>query len=262
MICSFSTIPLIRNDKPYQEWLDEVEETVREIGADVTVLPEYAWGRKPLTLKELEQMIKGRNWEGTVVAGTAVIDMADKKSNQAIVITEKGDLITIPKNSPMHHERAQGIIGMQDLKVVETKHGIKLGILICADLWHHSLVDAYLSIGIDMLAVPTMSVTLPNHEHYARMLWYSLAVTRSREFVLPIVVSDHPGTEKATTGFASAIVDPSVKNADIRTIEDFLELPDKTGVAKATIDFDKIREYRDYRIKEGLISQSLEEVVK
>ncbi len=242
------------------DWLDFMEQQIEKVDADAIILPEYAWGRTPLREEDLEE-IRERKFNCTLVAGTAVIDQEGKKTNRAIVITDEGKTVTVPKYSPMHHERERGIKGIFDPQIITTKGGLKLGVVICADLWHHSLVATYVNHGIDALMIPTMSVTLPGHGHYARTLWYSLSLTRSREFVLPIAVSDHPGGKNITTGFASAIVDPSKKSADLQSIEDFLDLPNEKGMAMATIDFDRIREYREYRIKEGLISQRLEEII-
>ncbi len=261
MELSFATIPLLRNNLSLQHWLDLIETHIEEVETDVVVLPEYAWGRKPLGLDELH-ILEEREWKGTIIAGTAVIDDNGTRSNQAVVITNENRVVTIPKNSPMYHERERGIRGIYDPKVIIVDQGIKLGVMICADLWHHSLVNDYVDRGIDALMVPTMSVTLPQHGNYAKTLWHSLTVTRSREFVLPIVVSDHPGGEKTTTGFASAIADPSKKDPSLQSLKDFLNLPDENGIAMANVDFERIREYRNYRIKEGLISQSLEEIIK
>ncbi len=255
MNISVVTLPLVRGSRTLNSWGEYIGQSVGGIRADIIVLPEYAWGRDVISSKDLEDIVQSWDMEATIVAGTAVMQVEGIITNSAIVVTKSKETALFPKSSPMHHERERGVVGMEKPEAIEIQGGKRLGVLICADLWHHSLVSTYIKQGIDILAVPTMSITLPNHGNYAKILWYSLTLTRSREFVLPIVVSDHPGNEKVTTGFASAVADPSRKSDNLNTIEDFLVLPDEQGNIRATLDLERIREYREYRIKEGLIAQ-------
>ncbi len=82
--------------------------------------------------------------------------------------------------------------------------GLRVGVLICADLWHPGLVKAIADA--DVLCVPARTA-VPSDQHvlYARVLWHSLALTRAMEFGLPVVVSDW-----ATGRHAATDVDLSV----------------------------------------------------
>jgi predicted amidohydrolase len=68
--------------------------------------------------------------------------------------------------------------------------GVRVAILICADLWRYESA-AELSSQADVLCVPARTGVLSdNHVLYARGLWHALALTRAMECGIPVVVSD------------------------------------------------------------------------
>ncbi len=245
----------------YQSQL--VYDKTKELNPDMIVFPEYSFGRDLLKSSDLENLINLYvEPHPTLVLGTGVHQAKDKYRNTAIVLSKSNEIHLIQKSHLMSHERDKGLIAKDwnnlSQNIVEFSNGLKAGIVICADLWNSEFIGMLVAKGIDILLVPTMSVTLDNHDMYARYQWYSLALVRSREFVIPIVVSDQLSRPRVTTGFASCIVDPSVKNSKIKSLEDFLILPDKAGVAYGEIDLSKINEYRKYRQNEGLYKERLD----
>ncbi len=248
------TFPFLKGNQQMEAWIKKVISKVNEYGADISVLPEYAWGKKPIKIEEIKNILDTLPKHPPLVFGTGIIKENGKIHNMAIVVNTENEIQLIPKFSPMAHERERGIKGKENVKIFETQKGIRYGVVICADLWQYMTIKRLTSVGIDILIVPAMTVTLPNHEYYAKFQWYSLTLTRSREFVIPIVVSDHPGLENVTTGFASSIVDPSVKNEKIKRLEDFFVLPNRDGIVQGELDFDKIKNYREYRKREGMLN--------
>lgn len=136
--------------------------------------------------------------------------------------------------------------------------GVNIAVVVCADLWNRKLLEKIiLGKDADLLLVPALTTVPKEHENYGKYLWYSLVITRSREFVIPIVVADHRylNHEKYDVGNTTMIVDPSVKKREIFSIEDFIEIPQqgKSNVIHI-LDLDKIDKYRQYRVEKGLLS--------
>ena len=89
---------------------------------------------------------------------------------------------------------------------------------------------------------------------YARYQWFALALTRSREFVTPIVIADHLlSTQDYDVGASSLIADPAVKHPGISTLEAFFTLP--TGqITTASLNRERIEEYRVYRSQNNMLN--------
>mgnify|MGYP001076675161 CR=1 FL=1 len=145
--------------------------------------------------------------------------------------------------------------------------GLRVGILICGDLWRADLV-AELRGRVDVLCVPAKT-TVPDagHTDYARRLWSNLALTRAMEAGLPVVVADWAearheavslvdGTRvKAVhyTSGATCITDPSR-----RPVFDAIQQRQSQGdpaLLAATIDLDAVAAFRDYRRTIGLLPE-------
>ncbi len=144
--------------------------------------------------------------------------------------------------------------------------GVRVGVLICGDVWRAELV-AELRDQVDLVCVCTKT-TVPDAAHleYARRLWWNLALTRAMENGLPIVVSDwaegrHESTALAdgqrvrsvhyTSGGAS-ITDPG-RRPDFDALQKTLPRGEP-GILAATIDLDAVTRFRDYRRSIGLLS--------
>ncbi|MBN1344808.1 MAG: carbon-nitrogen hydrolase family protein [Phycisphaerae bacterium] len=133
--------------------------------------------------------------------------------------------------------------------------GLRVGVLICADLWHPELAREYRH-EVDVLCVPAKSIC-PSSEHlgYARLMWWSLAVTRASENVLPLVVSDWCGgcDGKQWTAGVTSVNDPSGR-PDVERVHRRLA-EGQAGVLIVQIDLDAVAEIREYRQAVGLLDR-------
>ncbi|UCD28008.1 MAG: carbon-nitrogen hydrolase family protein [Planctomycetota bacterium] len=145
--------------------------------------------------------------------------------------------------------------------------GIRIGVLICGDLWEPNYVRELID-RIDLLCVPAKT-TVPSDSHteYARRLWWNLALTRAMENALPIVVSDWPesrheatrlidGTKVHHVHYTSG--GASITNPGKRPHFDDIQinLPrGKPGNLSATINLEEITKFRNYRRSVGLLPE-------
>lgn len=224
---------------------------------DIVVFPEYCWGHTPFTevISSLER-IKS-DFRFNVIFGSHAFQLTNAATtNNAIISIIDHELLFSSKTIPMEGERERNNIepGL-NIGVIEVKN-IKFGVIICADLWNWKLVyDLVVKQGAELLIVPAFTVVPKGYREYAKYQWLSLAITRSREFVIPLVIADHHvnGIEY-DVGAVSCIIDPSIKNESIKNIDDFVILP-KGELATYTIDFDPINRYRKYRSRNGLLQK-------
>jgi predicted amidohydrolase len=131
--------------------------------------------------------------------------------------------------------------------------GIPCGVLICADLWFPEQVRE-LAATVDLLCVPAQTtIRAESQPAYARMLWQTLAMTRSQENVLALAVSDQAASSQAPfrCGGVASITDPSAEPdpaAMQRTLKD-----GAAGYLIAPIDIARLRRFRAYRRENGLL---------
>jgi len=144
--------------------------------------------------------------------------------------------------------------------------GVRVGVLICADLWDAALMRELVGQA-DVLCVPAKTtVGSAAYTEYARRLWWNLALTRAMESGIPVVVSDWPemrheavaaadGTRVRSvhyTSGGSSIVDPGKRP---RMDELQLVLPrGQEGVLSSTIDLEALAAYRAHRRAVGLLA--------
>lgn len=229
----------------------------------IVVLPEYVIGTPPseeteLYMKELSDLASTHS--AIVVAGSypQLDEASGRYSNFSPIIDSSGKVRGGHyKIQLFRFERKQGMLFGSTVTKWNIE-GVEIGQLICSDMWHPELVMQLRDV--DVLAVPIMtSVPNKNQTAYARWSWYCLSVTRSKENVVPIIVSDHaeaPWWNDYWTSGASNIVDPSHRflpdEGPHRRAQ--VLLPDGSeGWLDLTLDLDKIEEYRKYRMEVGLL---------
>lgn len=249
-----------------------IEARVQSAPVDVVVLPEvfnavpsdYDPDAGPMARQFLRTLARAC---GVAVVGGS-IDYAHedgRRRNTCFVVDADGnELGAYHKRVLFSAEQVERTAG--DASGVFEVAGVRVGVLICADLWDadraRELVDR-----ADLLCVAAKTtVPTENHVEYARRLWWNLALIRAMETGLPVVVSDwsearHESTALAdgkkvksvhfTSGGAS-IVDPG-QRPDIDHLQQTLPAG-QAGMLEAIIDLDAVAAFREYRRSVGLLS--------
>ena len=257
---------VIEDEETIDEFITRIQHIAishpQYVHTEIIVLPEYAWGRSTLNIESILERV--RKWKNhpSLILGTGLYDQMGEIYNCAIVISRDNTLHLIPKKNPLKFEREQGKVMRGESK--ERLRGNvlildkwKVGIIICADMWDHDLIKEIVAENIDLLICPAMTITQPGLRQYAKYQWYSLGITRSREFVIPICVVDNPTeSEKHETGRATFIVDPSKKTPDIQKQQDFLILPNE-NILYGEINLNQIEKYKQYRIDQGMRAKKI-----
>lgn len=200
------------------------------------------------------------------VVGGSVSHVADDGAvfNTTYVMNRAGDLVgTYDKRRLFGREQETRTPGTRP-GIFEVD-GMRVGVLICADLWHAELARELID-HVDVLCVPAATVIVSEeHRPYARSTWYQLAMVRALETGTAIVVSDwadgrHESTqtvggitrnEVRWTAGASSITDPSRRP--------MLDRMQKTTVRGepdhlvATIEPARLADFRAYRRRRGLL---------
>lgn len=252
-----------------------VERLVAEANVDLVVLPEafagmppeYDGGAAGQSARQFLQTL-ARACRVNVVGGT--VEHRDEQGrifNSCLCVDSTGELIGQYAKRVLFAREPQTRTGGDWPGVFELA-GVRVGVLICADLWFPELARE-LCGQVDLLAVPAKTA-VPSDQYvaYARALWHNLALTRAMENGWPVVVSDWAagrdesqyvvdGTKvrevKYTAG-AATIVDPAGR-PDMARIQKTLA-GGEPGVVVATIDLDAVGEYRTYRRSVGLLPPS------
>lgn len=248
------------------------EHVMRDHAPDLLVLPETFSGQ-PCDYDDGEGGRQARQFLHTLARACAVnviggsIDFQDDdgtRCNTCFVVDRGGSEVgRYAKRIRFDRERDQRQPGIAP-GVFEVA-GVRVGVLICADLWEPALARELLG-RVDVLCVPAKT-TVPSERYvrYARTLWWNLALTRAMENGLPVVVSDWAqdrheskrlveGTLVRDTHFTSggaSICDPSGR-PEMTDIQRTIEVGGP-GVLVATIDLDAVERFRAYRKSVGLL---------
>ena len=183
----------------------------------------------------------------------AVKEDCGKIKNKSIILLNHKIQFS-PKELVLSGER--NIVGGKNIGAI-IYNGVRLGVLICADLWSARLVEELVIVQkIDLLLVPAFTVVPIKYGKYAKQQWLSLGISRSREFIVPIVIADHGvNGSDYDVGGVSCIIDPSKKSAQMSKQEDFVDLVANDEYYTCyTFDLDKIDNYRKYRNELGIIN--------
>ncbi len=102
-----------------------------------------------------------RRLNGTVVGGTLVEEEAGRFYNSCHIYDRGNHIGYYRKINPMPGEKEKGIAEGESHRVFEIR-GLRLGILICADVLSSANFDAMAKLSPDVIVVPTESPYLPN----------------------------------------------------------------------------------------------------
>jgi predicted amidohydrolase len=254
-VCSLTIKPSEKLNDFTQRILTEIRSWEETVG--LGVFPEYCWGgaKSSEIFEQVSIIKKAISSKMILVLGTTGIENRNGTiTNNALILTKHDPLYLIPKTHTLMGERMRSnVIDGENTGVIEI-NGLRIGVLICADLWDGDLVKQLATTQrADLLAIPAFTTVPKGYSAYAKQQWYSLSISRSREFVIPILVADHAINGKEyDVGSATNIADPSKKHDKMVNIDDFLDLP-KNATVISKLDFEAIREYRKYRIQTGLL---------
>ncbi|MFX1535382.1 MAG: carbon-nitrogen hydrolase family protein [Promethearchaeota archaeon] len=196
-----------------------------------------------------------------IIGGSVeTLDENEQRVNRCFIINRHGEIVgTYDKQKTLFFERMREVQrGMNPAILI--LDGLRFAVEICADLWFPELSRTLIEKEVDALFVPAMTTVISkDHTDYGRWLWHNLAVTRARENIIPLIVSDHALAYYegyfATCG-ASCIVDPSVRftNFEGPSVQAFKSLSNgEKGRIISAITLTKIQDYRDYRKEMGLL---------
>ncbi len=241
-----------------------VDATLSAGEVDLIVLPEVFDGSTPSSDADLDEAVAGSCWSfvadlaakaGAIVVGGSVArrSSAGALHNVCLIADRQGKLVGEYAKRMLFATELDSRTPGEAAAIVEVE-GVRIGVLICADLWFPELARE-LSGWIDVLCVPAKTIVAgAEHVSYARTLWWSMAMTRSAENAMPVVVADwcQSEHEMGMTAGASSINDPA-RRPDVARMQ--LRLEDgRQGVLRAEVDLDAIREIRQYRQAMGLLA--------
>ncbi len=248
------------------------ERVVREQGTDLLVLPEVFNGQPcdydgGVAARQARQFLAtlARACRVNVVGGSIDYPHEDgTRRNTCFVLDRDGrELGRYDKRILFGREQDTHTGG--DGPGVFTCDGVRVGVLICGDLWDPALARE-LCGRADLLCVPAKTaVPTESHIAYARGLWWNLALTRAMENALAVVVSDWPerrheskrlvdGALLRDTHFTAgggSICDPSGR-PDLAKIQQTIPRG-VAGVLTAAIDLGAVERFREYRQSAGLL---------
>lgn len=236
--------------------------TVGRRALDLVVLPEHFNGA-------LENDDEATQWQAAcsfaaalarqhrvnLVAGSVERwdETRQARVNTAVVFDRQGQEVgRYQKRRLFGYELQRGVLPGEEALVVELE-GVRCGVLICADLWFPELVRA-LAGQIDLLCVPAQTTIRPESDPaYARMLWHTLAMTRAQENVIAVTVSDHAATAEAPfrCGGVASLTDPSAQ-PDLNAMQKVMG-DGGAGFVVGVIDLARLKDFRDYRRRNGLL---------
>ena len=173
--------------------------------------------------------------------------------NTAVVYDRQGnELGRYDKRRLFGFERRRNVSPGRSSLTLEVD-GVRLGVLICSDLWHPEL-SRQLAGQATLLCVPAQTTIRPESDPaYARMLWHTLAMTRAQENVMAVVVSDQAASSHAPfrCGGVSSITDPGAQPV-LSEIQQVVT-DGGAGYLLARLDMARLARFRSYRQENGLL---------
>ncbi|MFO0973375.1 MAG: carbon-nitrogen hydrolase family protein [Phycisphaerae bacterium] len=242
---------------------DHLGQLVRAAPLDLAVLPEAVDGQPPALAEHSAESSRlrlsalARATRVALVAGSVGwLDPPARRRNVAFCFDAAGcEVGRYAKRVPFGREQGKIVPGTEP--GLFELCGLRVGVLICSDLWRPELARACLHRA-DLLCVPARSgVGAETHVPYARELWRARALTRAIENAMPVLVADWPaarhdfrGASHWTAG-GSSLVNPAAR-PDVARLQQ--TLPDgRPGALRAAIDLDAVAEFARYRESVGLL---------
>jgi predicted amidohydrolase len=252
------------------------EDVVRTHGADVLVLPETFSGLpcdydEGVAARQARQFLStlAKACRANVIGGSIDYPHDDgARRNTCFVVDRDGREVgrydkRVLFARELDARQAGSGAGLFELDAGPVR--IRVGVLICADLWDPALARELMGRS-DLLCVPAKT-TVPSDRHveYARSLWWNLALTRAMENGLPVAVSDWAerrheskrlveGTMIRDVHFTcggGSLCDPSGRTEMARIQQTIAR--GAPGVLTAAIDLDAVARFREYRQSVGLL---------
>ncbi len=138
---------------------------------DFLCLPEYFlldetitdYHRAALNINEYLKYLSSLSYElaTCLFAGTVVEPHDDRLYNTCYVIN-RGEVIgRYRKRFPVPRERERGISPGEEMFLVDIE-GVRVGVMICGDVFHHHLYDEMFRHGADLIFIPTTSALKPD----------------------------------------------------------------------------------------------------
>lgn len=229
-------------------------------------LPEYAFGNRRSYSEETLLKLKSelanftQEHECYLIAGSYAHPQDDTWFNRSLIFDPQGiNQYYYDKTHPFNYEKKSGVSPGVNRNVFKI-NDLKVKLLICSDLWFPEEIRSLQDEKIDLILVPAMAVVKKQSlVNYGQTLWHSLALTRSKENVIPLVVSDwaiQPVRDSYTCG-SSCIIDPSVRWQDeteeSRSFNKFTTATE--GALVSVISRNAILEYQAYRREVGLLPE-------
>lgn len=218
---------------------EKVAELAAEKEAEILLFPEYfSYSRiSPEVLDETLGFLERVSSEfGVVVAGNAVVDEYGYRNR--CFLFNNGEMVGFQdKIHPTRVERELGIKSGDKLRVFDVR-GVKLSILVCADILYPELCRVAGLKGSDVVLNPVVSFR--RSELPGDRFRYCLYFTRSFDNAYAIVKAG--GVGRTFTG------SEAVGRSLIATFDGILaKFSDEQGeeAVVAEVDLDRIREYRE-----------------
>ncbi len=235
---------------------------------DIVVLPEVFEGRTdPADEASVRRYLAtlAADHSTHVIGGScSLVDDAGNSFNSCLVFDRRGEQVGRYDKRVLFASEARLRHQGESMGIFELG-GIRVGVLICADMWHPELARAMID-RVDVLVVPVCSgVPTMAHAEYAREVWRAMALTRAMENGLVVAVSDWaPSCHESShvvdgvqirrthyTSGATCIIDPSGRPDLERIVRQVVG--DASGVVCADVDLSALQTYRSYRRRVGLL---------
>lgn len=153
----------------------------------IAVLPEYFWKPKAhlpeastfeaLAFAEQAVLEASQTIEGALVA--TVPEIEDGQLLNTAIVAEGGKRVhRQPKVRPTPKEREAGVVGRPGLSVAEVQ-GLRLGVLVCADVLALDLLVEMAHLQPDVVAVPVLSPNRGDKEDPTRGARTSVFIARA-----------------------------------------------------------------------------------